>query len=574
MTDPVDWALAERIAVRVSGREPFAESYHYASLEPDFAELTAEAEELVYQATGLRSLAGPARARVTDRAGWVGANVASFSRLLRPLTERLGERVGESALAPLARRATGAELGLILGWMSTRVLGQYDLLVIEEENPDDQDVVYYVGPNVIALEKRFAFPPREFRLWLALHEVTHRAQFTGVPWLREHFLSLVERSLDAVDPDPKRFVNALRRWVESSREGRNPLEDGGLVALLASPEQGEVLRSISGMMSLLEGHGDVTMDRAGQGRIPSAERFSRVLHQRRQTGSPGVKLLQRLLGLEAKFNQYEQGERFIHAVEAVGGSGTAEPRVRGAREPAGSRRDPRPRRVDPPRRGRGSCQGLTAMATILVVDDEPDIRLLTKLNLERDGHTIVTATDGEEALDAVRDAPPDLIVLDVMMPKVDGWAVLEQLKSALDKPITEIPVIVVTALGGPMDRVKGGIEGAVQYLTKPMDLEALRAAVTDALAEPEPPQRRKAQHHALEMLARIERNVAPTDVELGAPTAAERARTRHGAAAGRAANRPCRSARTASPRSPTSSGNCCRSCRLRRRSWRRPAISA
>ncbi len=319
MADPVDWALAQRIAVRVSGREPFAESYHYASLEPDFAELTQEAEELVYEATGLRSLVGPARARVTDRAGWIGANIASFSRLLRPLTDRLGERVGEGRLAPLARRATGAELGLMLGWMSTRVLGQYDLLVIEEEDPDEQDVVYYVGPNVIALEKRFAFPPREFRLWLALHEVTHRAQFTGVPWLREHFLSLVERSIDAVDPDPARFLNALRRYVESSREGHNPLEDGGLVALLASEEQGEVLRSISGMMSLLEGHGDVTMDRAGKGRIPSAERFSRVLHQRRQTGSPIARLLQRLLGLEAKFNQYEQGERFIHTVEAAGG---------------------------------------------------------------------------------------------------------------------------------------------------------------------------------------------------------------------------------------------------------------
>jgi DNA-binding response OmpR family regulator len=152
------------------------------------------------------------------------------------------------------------------------------------------------------------------------------------------------------------------------------------------------------------------------------------------------------------------------------------------------------------------------MATVLVVDDDPDIRLLTKLNLERDGYTIVTASNGEEALDAVRVAPPDLIVLDVMMPGVDGWAVLEQLKSALDKPVTEIPVILVTALGAPMDRVKGGIEGAVRYLTKPMDLEALRSAVAEALAKPEPPQRRKAQHHALEMLARIERNAAPMEV--------------------------------------------------------------
>ena len=93
MTDPVDWALAERIAARVGGREPFSESYHYASLAPDFDELTAEAEELVAEATGLRSMEGPARARVTDRAGWVSANIASFQRLLRPITEKLGPRL-------------------------------------------------------------------------------------------------------------------------------------------------------------------------------------------------------------------------------------------------------------------------------------------------------------------------------------------------------------------------------------------------------------------------------------------------------------------------------------------------
>src|SRR4051794_20012130 len=268
MTGPVDWGLAERIAVRVSGREPFAESYHYASLLPDFEELTAEAEELVYRATGLRSLAGPARARVTDRAGWVRANLASFSRLLRPLTDKLNERVGDSRLAPLAQRATGAELGLLLGWMSTRVLGQYDLLIIEEENPDDQDIVYYVGPNVLALEKRFAFPPREFRLWLALHEVTHRAQFTGVEWMRPHFLSLVDQSIRAIDPDPKRFVEALRRAVDQVRTGHNPLDDGGLVAMFAGAEQFAVLQQVQGLMSLLEGHGDITMDRAGSGQIP------------------------------------------------------------------------------------------------------------------------------------------------------------------------------------------------------------------------------------------------------------------------------------------------------------------
>src|SRR3954463_7234683 len=316
----VDWDLAQRVASRTAPHDPFAESYHYDSLGPDFEELTAIAEAQVAEATGLHSLAGPARARVTDRTGWGAGNIAPFQPALRPLTDRLDERVSSTPFAPVARRIAGAEVGVLLGWMSGRVLGQYDLLIIEDEDPEEQDIVYYVGPNVLGLEKRFAFPPREFRLWLALHEVTHPAQFTGIPWMREHFLSLVEGSLGAVDPDPKRFLAALRRAVDEVRAGRNPLDEGGLVALLASPEQKVTLRQIQGLMSLLEGHGDVTMDRAGADRIPSAERFQRVLRNRRTSIGPVAKQLQKLVGLEAKMRQYEQGENFIAAVEAVGGT--------------------------------------------------------------------------------------------------------------------------------------------------------------------------------------------------------------------------------------------------------------
>jgi coenzyme F420 biosynthesis associated uncharacterized protein len=315
----VDWDLAQRVAIRVCGREPFADSYHYATLAPDFEELTVEAERRVAETTGLVSAAGPARARVTDRPGWIAANLVSFQRLLRPLTERLDDRMGSSPLAPVTRRVTGAEVGALLGWMSTRVLGQYDLLVAEDDDPESQDLVYYVGPNVLALEKRFAFPPREFRLWLALHEVTHRAQFTGIPWLRSHYLGLVDEVLGAVDPDPKRFMVAIGRVLEDLREGRRPLDDGGLAAVLAAPEQREALDRIAGLMSLLEGHGDVTMDRAGADQIPSSARFGRVLRQRRRQANGLARLLQRLVGLEAKLAQYEQGERFIAAVEKVGG---------------------------------------------------------------------------------------------------------------------------------------------------------------------------------------------------------------------------------------------------------------
>lgn len=319
MVEPVAWELAAKVAARVAGQEPLTHSYHYASLAPDFAELTTEAEELVAAETGLRSLAGPARAAVVDRPAWVAANVASFRRLLRPVTAKLAEHMPTgSPLAAVARNVAGVELGVLLGWMATRVLGQYDLLVVDDDGAE-ADVVYYVGPNVLALEKRYGFPPREFRLWLAIHEVTHRAQFTGVPWMREHFLGLVERSLGGLDTDPRRLLLMMRRAAEAVRAGQNPLDDGGLMVLFATVQQREVLDQVAGLMSLLEGHGDVTMDRAGADRVPSAERFSRILRQRRASTAGLAKLLQKLAGIDAKLAQYEQGERFIARVEEAGG---------------------------------------------------------------------------------------------------------------------------------------------------------------------------------------------------------------------------------------------------------------
>jgi len=316
----IDWAVAERVAVRFGGREPFAASYHYDSLPSDFDRLTATAQELVEAHTGWRSQDGAARARVVDRADWVRANIASFRRMLRPLTERLEERMVPGPAAMATAAVAGAEMGAVLGWMSTRVLGQYDLLVLEDEDVDDQDLVYYVGPNILSLEKRFGFPPQEFRLWVALHEVTHRTQFTGKPWLRQYFLDQVQSLLSMADPDPARLFAAIGRVAEAVRTRRNPLDDGGVVTLFASSEQRAAMDRVGGLMSLLEGHGDVTMDRAGGDAVPSAERFGRVLRQRRSNASAPAKLLQKLIGIEAKLAQYEQGERFIARVEAVGGS--------------------------------------------------------------------------------------------------------------------------------------------------------------------------------------------------------------------------------------------------------------
>src|SRR5687768_4247054 len=146
------------------------------------------------------------------------------------------------------------------------------------------------------------------------------------------------------------------------------------------------------------------------------------------------------------------------------------------------------------------------MATILVVDDEPDIRTLIQLNLELDGHEVITATNGAEALELIADEVPDVMLLDLMMPEVDGWTVLETIKAAGDLDVNRIPVLMLTANDAVDARVRGGIEGAIRYLTKPFSPATLRDEVKDALAgEEEPAKRRRAQQAALEQLARIEK---------------------------------------------------------------------
>ncbi len=160
------------------------------------------------------------------------------------------------------------------------------------------------------------------------------------------------------------------------------------------------------------------------------------------------------------------------------------------------------------------------MSTVLVVDDEPDIRELVRLNLELDGHTVIGAANGVEALKYAVGEHPDVVVLDVMMPEMDGWETLAQMKSSVDPVIAHIPVIMLTAKADDLDRIRGGIEGAIRYLTKPFSPNELRTEVSDALSgDPEPAKRRRAQTDALEQLARMESGTQVAD-----PSAARAAR--------------------------------------------------
>ena len=154
------------------------------------------------------------------------------------------------------------------------------------------------------------------------------------------------------------------------------------------------------------------------------------------------------------------------------------------------------------------------MALVLVVDDEPDIRYLEQVALESDGHLVMTAADGDDALAAVEVEVPDVVLLDVMMPEVDGWTVLDQLKSHLDGAISTVRVIMVTSLGADMDKARGGVSGAIRYLVKPVDTDELLETVREALAgDPEPQQRIEAQTSALTTVARIEKGIDPDEVD-------------------------------------------------------------
>lgn len=314
------------MARRVAGHDPLESSYLAASLDSEFEAITARAEQLVGEFTGLVP-EEPGTALVLDRQRWVEANIASFRNTLAPFTRRVGERMAQSPFAPAGRAVAAAEMGVLMGFLAQRVLGQYDLLVPDEGGaagfPGDTpsppgDAVYYVGPNILALEKRYGFRPGDFRLWIALHEVTHRAQFRAVPWMKGYFLSLVDSTMSLIEPDPKRLVRALERAAEAARRGRNPLDDGGIVALFATDEQRKVLDKVQALMSLLEGHGNFVMDRLGKVHVTGQERMSAALKARRQSGGVGAQI-RKLVGIEMKMRQYEIGEQFItHLEETVG----------------------------------------------------------------------------------------------------------------------------------------------------------------------------------------------------------------------------------------------------------------
>jgi coenzyme F420 biosynthesis associated uncharacterized protein len=222
-----------------------------------------------------------------------------------------------------SQKVISAEVGLLLGYLARRVLGQYDLALLGRE-PVTTGKLYFVEPNISAIERNLMLPRDDFRMWLALHETTHAFEFEAHPWLRDHFNSLLERYIAFLREDAeqlrRRGLGGLRVFVDRARAPRDG-EDGsaGWLEALMTPEQRQVFAELQAMMCVVEGYSNHVMNAVGRDLLPTYALISRKFEQRQRQRSAAEQLFARLTGLSVKLEQYRLGEAFVNRVVAERG---------------------------------------------------------------------------------------------------------------------------------------------------------------------------------------------------------------------------------------------------------------
>jgi coenzyme F420 biosynthesis associated uncharacterized protein len=328
--------IARSVARRVAGENPLKGTEELDRLQRDLDAAVPRSEGLVADASGIPA-PSPVRWGIISRGEWADANITGMIALMGPLADKIGERLDQSSLPvrTAQRGIVSVEVGVLLGYISRRVLGQYDLLVpgadgvkarafsrrsgtVSTAEAGD-GALYFVGTNMIEMEHKFGFVPDEFALWVALHEVTHRFQFAGVPWLRARFLDLVHTYLGSIEMNAKglaeRLASAGTRLISRSLapEERNPMY------LLANEDQRTILNQMQALMAVVEGHGNFVMDSVGAKVIPSFERMRQLFEGRRSQTTAIQRAINHVIGLEMKLRQYELGQKFCNEVVARAG---------------------------------------------------------------------------------------------------------------------------------------------------------------------------------------------------------------------------------------------------------------
>lgn len=308
--DVVDWNLAVATGHRLVPAGPSVSEEEAAAVVRQLRRASERAVEPVAEVTGLTADFDEHRVEVVGRPEWIRANVGQFREAIQPLTGRLRESGKEpSALGrAIGSRVTAVQMGGVLAWLSAKVLGQFEAF-------GSSGRLLLVAPNIAQAERQLDVDPLDFRLWVCLHEETHRVQFGAVSWLSGHFTTEVHAYLEETDTDgmAERVLTVLR---SSRGNGR------GLVDLVQTPEQRAILDRLTALMSLLEGHADVVMDSVGPRIVPSVDIIRERFEQRRRQAGTIDGFFRRLIGLDAKLRQYTEGASFVRGVvDAVGMSG-------------------------------------------------------------------------------------------------------------------------------------------------------------------------------------------------------------------------------------------------------------
>lgn len=302
----VDWDFAATAGARLARPGPPTSDYTQRQIIDELAEASRRAEVPVRDVTGLVS-GGPVQdALIVDRAHWVRLAAGSMRTMTGGSDKPHGVWRG---------RITGAQAGAVLAFVASGILGQYDPFAAQGGK------LLLIYPNIIGVERQLQVLPSDFRLWVCLHEVTHRVQFTANPWLADYMSSALAVITEEVADDLGNVVGRLAEFVRDRRNGvpAEPNSTGiiGLLRALQSDPQRQALDQMLVLGTLLEGHADHVMDAVGPAVVPTVATIRERFDERRRRRQPPLqRLIRALLGFDAKISQYTRGKAFVDAVVA------------------------------------------------------------------------------------------------------------------------------------------------------------------------------------------------------------------------------------------------------------------
>jgi coenzyme F420 biosynthesis associated uncharacterized protein len=317
----VDWDQAREIAVLVAQSEGTTGPQPDQIVQDDFEGMLKRSEGLVREYSRLDAQEPIGPLLVFDRPDWIETNLGSFELIFKPLAESYGktlDNLEQQRKKPLrlGRKFTHGlltvQLGMVIGYLARNVLGQFDLGL---PRPKDSGKLYVVYPNMLKAERNLRLVPKDFRLWITLHEVTHAFEFAANPWLRDYMRSLMERYFKSVSLRLEEMSLRLKPGeLRDPKRLNEIMNQGGLVSIVHSPEQREILSEIQAFMSLVEGYSNLIMDMVGVDIIPSFKEMSNAFRHRRDSKSGAERFVEKMLGFDLKLQQYQVGELFCKEV--------------------------------------------------------------------------------------------------------------------------------------------------------------------------------------------------------------------------------------------------------------------